>query len=71
MNHLIVFTSAILYPVEINIAEAATRDAARAEIEILVDVHVEDWIEINEVFLERRFQCVNNVRIFQPVLQLG
>lgn len=71
MYHLIMFTNAILYPVEVNIAEAAARNATGAEIEIFIDVHIEDGVEIDEVFLERRFQCVSNVWILQPVFQFG
>jgi hypothetical protein len=67
MYHLILFTSAILYPVEINIAETAPRDTARAEVEVQVDVYVEDGIEINEVLVERRLQRVNDIRVFQPL----
>lgn len=71
MYHLILFTSAILYPVEINITEVTPRDTARSEIKILVDFHVEDRIEVNEVLVERWLQRVDDVRIFQPLLQLG
>jgi len=71
MYHLILFTSAILYPVEVNIAEVAPCDTARSKIKILVDFYIEDRIEVDEVFVERRFQRVNDVRIFQPLLQLG
>ena len=64
MYHLILFTSAILYPVKVNIAEEAPRDAARSEIKILVDFYIEDGIEVDEVLVERGFQGVNDVRIF-------
>lgn len=69
--HLILFTSAILYPIEINIAEAAPRDTARSEVEIFVDVHVEDRIEIDKVLVQGRLERVDDVRVFQPLLQLG
>lgn len=64
------FTSAILYPVEINIAEAAARNTAGAEVEVFVDVHIEDRIEIDEVLLEGRLERVDDVRVLEPVFQL-
>lgn len=71
MYHLILFTSAILYPVEVNIAKVAPRDTTCSEIKVLVDLHVEDRIKIYKVLVERRLQRVDDVRIFQPLLQLG
>lgn len=71
MYHLILFTSAILYPVEINIAEAVPCDTTSSEIKIFVDIHIKNGIEINKVFIECRLERIDNVRIFQPLLQLG
>lgn len=71
MYHLILFTSAILYPVEINIAEAVPRDTACSEVKIFVDIHVENRIEVNKVLIECRFERIDNVWIFQPLFQLG
>lgn len=70
MYHLILFTSAILYPVEVNIAEAAPRDTARSKVKIFVDIHIKNGIEINEVLVERRLERIDDVRIFQPLFQL-
>lgn len=71
MYHLILFTSAILYPVEVNIAEAVPRDTARSEVKIFIDIHVKNGIEINKVLVERRLERIDNVWILEPLLQLG
>lgn len=71
MYHLILFTSAILYPVEINIAEAVPCDTARSEVKIFVDIYIKNGIEINKVLVERWLERIDNIWIFQPLLQLG
>jgi len=67
--HLAAFCSTELDPIHINIAETVAGDSRCTKVIIFIDIHVEHGVKINEVFVQRWLQCLQNGGGTQPLVE--
>ena len=53
----------------IYVAERLAGDAGRPEVEVFIDVHVEEGVKVDKVFVGVRFEGVANDGAVQPFVQ--
>ena len=67
--HLAAFRSAELDPIHINIAETVAGDPRSTKVVVFIDIHVEHGVKINEVFVQRWLQRLQNGGRTQPLVE--